>query len=121
MANSLLAVTALLFVAASAETLRAQEPPVPPELPELIGPPIYFGETSSGLETDLHTAASNYFGGGAPADAIVPTSNEFANATDSWQVQVTQILIPEPGTFVLAAIGALMLVALARQRARRRA
>ena len=49
------------------------------------------------------------------------TFQEFVNATDSWQIQVTQVLIPEPGTFTLAGLGICIVLGMSRRGARRRA
>ncbi len=46
------------------------------------------------------------------------TFQEFASATDAWQIQITQIILaPEPGTFALAGMGGLVLLALYGRRA----
>jgi len=48
------------------------------------------------------------------------TFQEFVNATDSWQIQVTQItIVPEPASIVVAVMGALGFVLLTLHRKRR--
>lgn len=52
---------------------------------------------------------------GAHSATVVDPANErsfwtfqqFANATDSWQIQVTQIIVPEPESFSFLAVGGL--------------
>lgn len=47
------------------------------------------------------------------------TFQEFVSATDTWSIQVTEIVVPEPAALLLGSIGALLLIVAARHGARR--
>ncbi len=47
------------------------------------------------------------------------TFQEFVSADDTWSVQITEVIVPEPGTASLAVVGGLLVILVRRRRSRR--